>query len=506
MKSQLLIIRKSWALIAGAAAFSTPLTGTTLRFTIEAKTGNSRLGSAIVGLGDLNGDGFPEVAVGDPSFTTPGTGVSSFSGSGQVLVVNGKTGSILYKLRGTPVTGQGFGTALAAIQANADKKLDIVVGAPGGSGAVWIYSGANGSLIRKITPPNPEVGSLFGFSIANAGDQNADGRDDLFVGAPGASTQDGNVAICSGSTGTVIMQIGVGVADSKFGSSVARAADQNGDGRPELVVGSPAFASNLGRLQIIASNNGFQLAEWLGAIAGARVGERVIQVDDRNGDSSLDYVVGSGSGGSAFLLSGTTLSLITDLSLAGAAANLPVVPGGSLDIDRDGDTELLVGYPGATPVARVDVIPAPGKGQPDGYDAAVPSSGLGLAIAVIPGLGFAIGEPLKGGGVVYIYSTLADRDRDGVPDMADRCKRSILTKTVKFGKLDTFVKNRVNADGCSLADLFAQLKPKTGWMNQRQFSTAAGKLVKKLRVNGSVSKKDANKLIAAAARAKVVTR
>ena len=488
--------------LACATAMTASLYGTNLRFSVRGNSSEQRLGTSIVAVGDLNGDKYPDLAVGDPGFAVASSG-STFTGSGRVLIISGKNGSTLFTLQGTPAMGQAFGTSLTAIRADGDTKLDIVVGAPGGNGAVWIYSGANGSLLRTVASPLPTAGSSFGISLASAGDHNADGVTDLFVGAPGATMPDGRVVIISGATGAVVMQLGVGVANTGFGTSVASIPDQNSDGRAELVVGSPNFSSGLGRVQILVSSNGIQLAEYAGIIPGARLGCRVGITDDRNGDGTRDLIAGSGSGGSAFLLSGATMNLITDLSLAGAAADLPVVPGGSLDVDGDGDTELLVGYPGALPLGRFSVIPAPVSPQPAVYNAKVANSGLGSAIAVIPGFGFAVGEPLLAGGAVHVYTTLRDDDKDGVPNKYDQCIKSIRTATVVFQKVDSRVKNRLNDKGCTFADLFASLRPSTGWKSHAQFVLKANALIKKLRTAGLISKSEATKLKIAVEKCKI---
>ena len=152
---------------------------------------------------------------------------------------------------------------------------------------------------------------------------------------------------------------------------------------------------------------------------------------------------------------------------------------------------------------KVEVLPAPAAPEPNVYEAAAGGTGLGSAIAVIPGLGFAIGEPLANGGAVYLYSTLADSDGDGVPDIDDHCPDSILTPTVVFGDLDTGVENRVNEEGCSLADLFANLMPESGWKNHGKFVSSSVKLVKQLLRGGEIDKLEAKALRKGAARSNV---
>src|SRR5437899_12823062 len=54
-------------------------------------------------------------------------------------------------------------------------------------GTVYIFSGANGSLIRQLNPPTQILSERVGSALANAGDVNHDGGNDVIIGAPGAS-------------------------------------------------------------------------------------------------------------------------------------------------------------------------------------------------------------------------------------------------------------------------------------------------------------------------------
>ena len=398
MKSPTLTSTRAMIIAASAATLAAPSMAASLRFTISAGANNALLGSTIIATGDWNADGIPDLAVGDPGFS---------GGAGQVLVVSGDDGTTLHEFVGT--AGQAFGSSLAVLDANGDGTLDLAVGATGGAGSVSIFSGADGSVLQTITTASPGAGSLFGAALADAGDQNADGKDDLFIGAPGAAALNGSVLVVSGSDGSLIRTLAPLAVASEFGASLATVGDLSGDGLPDLAVGSPGALAGNGTVQLIRSSDGTEIATSAGTIALARLGSRVGSVDDRNGDSVPDLVAGSGSGGSAFLLSGSDLTLIADLSLAGAAAGQPVVPGGALDVDLNGTTELLIGYPGAAPLPMVSVIPAPVAPEPSFYEG-VSGGGLGTAVAAIEGLGFAIGEPLIGGVDLHVYTSSVDTD------------------------------------------------------------------------------------------------
>lgn len=479
---------------------ASPVFGASLLYTIPAAAENGRFGAALAALGDMDADGVPDLAIGDPAYTSAG-----LSNSGQVQIVSGATGAVLHTLLGTPAADQAFGSALATLDANGDGVTDLAVGATGGIGSVSLYSGVDGSLLRTITPGSPDFGSRYGATLANAGDQNADGKQDLFIGAPGASSSEGAVAVTSGADGVEILYITADIPGTQFGTSLATVADVDADGRLDMVVGGPAADSGRGRVQLMTST-GAEYFSIYGTVDGAKLGTTAGGVDDRDADGVADVIVGSGSGGSALLISGTNLTTITDLSLAGAAANLPVVPGGVFDIDANGTPELLVGYPGATPLPLVDVIPDPLAPEPVSFVAASAAGGLGSAITVLPGFGFAFGEPLAEGGAVHIYGegvAVVDSDGDGVPDDQDQFPDSILDPTVIFGDVDTGVENVVNEDGASLADLFAALEPESGWKNHGQFVSTTGKLIKRLLREGTIDSSEAQALQTGAAQSNV---
>ncbi len=475
-------------MLAGSAACAAPLHGALLRYTIPAASGNAALGATLASVGDWNADGIADLAIGDPGFS---------GGAGQVLVVSGDDGSVLQTYTGS--TGQAFGSALAVLDANGDGSTDLAVGASGGNGSVSIYSGLDGALLQTITAASPGAGSLFGAALANAGDQNADGKQDLFIGAPGTNALSGSVLVVSGADGALLGTLTPGATGGEFGAALATVGDLSADGKADLAVGSPGAGAGTGLVQLVRSSDGSEIVASTGSIAAARLGAKLGLVDDRNADSVADLVAGSGSGGSAFVLSGSSLALIADVSLAGAAAGQPVVSGGALDVDFNGSTELLIGYPGAAPLPKVAVLPAPLAPEPAEYSGSTAGSGFGAAVVVLPGLGFAIGEPAAAGGAVHVYTAAVDTDGDGIPDIDDHCPNSILTPTVVFGDTDTGVENRVDEEGCSIADLFAALEPESGWKNHGQFVSSSVKLVKRLQRDGTIDKSEAQALKTGAA-------
>ncbi|GAA0949727.1 FG-GAP repeat protein [Actinocorallia libanotica] len=154
---------------------------------------------AVLAPGDFDGNGRAELAVG-----LPGAGRR---GEGSVTVLDavrsrGRTLSQAGRLRGSPERGDGFGSALAAGDFDADGRDDLAVGVPGealtdrnrgfGEGAVHVLYGPSfkeeGPMWNRLTrglAGNVHRNDLFGAALA-AGDLAGDKAADLAIGIPGS--------------------------------------------------------------------------------------------------------------------------------------------------------------------------------------------------------------------------------------------------------------------------------------------------------------------------------
>ncbi len=154
----------------------------------------AQFGFSVSGAGDLDGDGHADVVIGAPGHD------SAQANSGRAYAYRGGTpGTGLaetywWRYAGTDRPQALYGWSVAgAGDVNADGKGDVLVGAPGedtlgaGVGRAFLY---HGSLSGPVTPPawadsgDAQAGAAFGSAVASAGDVNADGADDLLVSAP----------------------------------------------------------------------------------------------------------------------------------------------------------------------------------------------------------------------------------------------------------------------------------------------------------------------------------
>lgn len=173
---------------------------------------------------------------------------------GQVLIFSKSQGittnavNLSLTLDGEQI-GSSFGYELATADVNGDDLPDLLVGAPfffqrDSGGAVYVYLNEQHSL--------PQIPSLrltgrqesqFGLSIANMGDINKDGCDDIAIGAP--YDDEGAVYIYLGSKSglsskpsQILRPKDVGYAFTTFGNSLSGGIDLDGNSYPDLLIGS----------------------------------------------------------------------------------------------------------------------------------------------------------------------------------------------------------------------------------------------------------------------------
>ncbi len=253
----------------------------------EAEAG-AGAGDAVAIWDDLNGDGFLEWVVGAPGQNSNG------ADAGRVTVLSGADHSVLHTFDGGQA-GAELGRSLANIgDVNADGVDDLAVGASG-EDSVWVFSGADYSLLWSVSGA---AGSDFGWSVAPAGLVNADGVGDLVVGAPRDNSSDGSVRVYSGAGGGLLFSY-ASPTWGFLGWSVSSAGDTNGDGFDDVLAGAPRtdqFMGNEGGAVVLAGPAGGVLASFLpnlDAERGQEFGYSVALLDDIDDDGVKDYAIGS---------------------------------------------------------------------------------------------------------------------------------------------------------------------------------------------------------------------
>ncbi len=324
-------------------------------FTLNGINLSDNFGDSVSTAGDVNGDGLQDLVIG-ADFAN-GNDISS----GQTYVVFGNSmtplpfgavfelsdldGSNGFILNGTNSFDRSGSSVSTAGDINGDGLGDIIIGASNAdtngenSGVTYVVFGStspfpgmldlsalngnNGFTINGIADSD-----LSGFSVSSAGDINADGLDDLIIGAfladpnGGAS---GQSYVIFGNTAPFAAELELSALDSNngffingvefadaSGISVSAAGDINSDGIADLLIGalradpndinsgesyvifgsnsSPSPFGSVFELSTLNGDNGFIMH---GINTYDYTGTSVSNAGDFNGDGVDDIIVGA---------------------------------------------------------------------------------------------------------------------------------------------------------------------------------------------------------------------
>lgn len=243
------------------------------------------LGYRVAGVGDVNGDGYDDV-VASPYPGTNHVRVYAGSPSG---TESSPAASVDLSCSPSAVSGAG--------DVNGDGYDDLAIGcedADSNIGAAYLYEGAASGIaeLASTTLRGEDVNDRFGHSLSLVGDIDGDGYDDVVVGAYGHSGGAGRVYAYHGSatglspTARAILT-GSSSSDA-FGGWVGIAGDTDGDGFDDVAVAAPGA----GFVYIQpGSEAGLDVSPTVVSTGYASLGD-ILTAGDFNGDGLLDMARG----------------------------------------------------------------------------------------------------------------------------------------------------------------------------------------------------------------------
>jgi len=173
----------------------------TYAVSVTGESSDDLFGGSLATAGDVNGDGFADVVIGAEGRITQTGQAYVFYGSS-----SGLDTSSPFTLTGEDVHDRFGRSVASAGDVNGDGFADLAIGAYGyGStqGRVYIYHGGPGGLsAADLLSVTGRSGDYLGEAVATAGDVNGDGFADVAVGSPyGGSSEEGVVQVYHGGGG-----------------------------------------------------------------------------------------------------------------------------------------------------------------------------------------------------------------------------------------------------------------------------------------------------------------
>jgi hypothetical protein len=356
------------------------LDGTDAWASLLGETAYDYAGTVVAGLGDVDGDGDDDFAVGAP-------GYDASSNEGRVYVFYGATSATSLASADVTYTGDtaysglGLATSIEGGDLTGDGTNDLVLGAESwdgeatNGGAIYLYAGGALSAGTATTPiiKGSVASGKLGSALA-IGDINDDGYDDLLAGMvgleDGSGTPGGMVAFLGPISAALNTDVyGADIAftgtsnEDEAGVSLAWLGDTNGDGVDDWGMGAHYVGNDAGAAYLVM---GPVSGGTLGEISASSVtlsasasedlaGRTVAAAGDVDGDGYADTLVtapfnddGATDAGAAYIVYGPTtadMSLSSaDVVLTGEASsdNFGWSAAG-LDTDGDGYSDVAVG-------------------------------------------------------------------------------------------------------------------------------------------------------------------
>ncbi len=350
-------------------------------WTARSNQADANFGNSVATAGDINGDGYSDVIVGAPLFDNGQTDegeASVYNGSpnGLSTISNWSSNNAGFRL-GTSVSPAG--------DVNGDGYNDVIIGdydysnGQSSEGGAFVFYGSSTGLSASFNwKAESDQVSAFLSICATAGDVNGDGYSDIICGAyqyDSGETDEGKVFVWYGSSS------GLGAngtpanadwsaesnqANANFGNRVSTAGDVNGDGYSDVIVGSDYYSngeSNEGKVFVwygsssgLGANGTPANADWSAESnqANANLGYSVSSAGDVNGDGYSDIIVGvpyydngQANEGRAYVYHGSATGLSISVNRSIEVNQDQAFFGKSVssagDVNGDGYSDVIVG-------------------------------------------------------------------------------------------------------------------------------------------------------------------
>ena len=249
------------------------------------------LGQGLAALGDVDGDGVDDYAI-----STPGADDNA-PDTGRVTLHSGADGAVVRTLTGGWSSAEFGRQVMGMGDVDGDGIPDLAIASPRSdlnatdAGHVDVYS-SSGSWISTALGSGPQ--QLFGISLGQ-GDLDGDGILDVLAGSYHDTLLVGSVTGFDSATGKELFHVAGETSTLLLGLAVAGIGDLTGDGKDEVLASAPydpVLGFGTGSVRVYSASDGQEILRYDGYEANGQFGYSVAAIGDVDGDGVHDFAIG----------------------------------------------------------------------------------------------------------------------------------------------------------------------------------------------------------------------